>query len=160
MVFDSKLADRIKSRCNRMLDRALPDVPKLEKQENWGALGGVIKGACRDALQLAMIEMRVTGELDKALGYLKKVRGLFDSFDAVPNGKIEASILEIPIYCCLLLGDIDKAKRLSLLVLKADMVPGSYFDIHAQILSAFVLDDSQLAEKWEQEFDGLKKGYW
>ena len=162
MVFDSGMADRISSRCDRMLKRAEPDVPNLLKEGKWDALGGVIKGACRNALQLAMIEIRCHNDIDTALSYLSKARDLSIAFETIPAGIVAASSLDIPIFCCLLTGDVYNAKLLAELISSGKMkvISGSHFDVHTQILAAFVLNDIKSFDKRLNDFGDLEPNYW
>lgn len=162
MVIDFELALRIRSRCERMLKRAEPDIPELERQANWEALGGLLKGACRNALQLAMIELRCNHDVEAARRYFLKARDLSSFFEGVSEGVVAASDLDIPIYCCLLSGDFESAKRLAEIISsgKLKVIPGSHFDVHAQILSAFILGDLGCFERWLLDFERLEQSYW
>lgn len=162
VAIDLEMADRIKSRCERMLRRAEPDIPILEKQEKWEALGSVVKGACRNALQIAMIEMRCNNDIELSRKYFSKARTFSSSFKNIPEGVITASSFDIPIYCCLLSGDIDAAKQLADIIFsgKLKIVPGSHFDVHAQVLAAFILGDLDSFATGLSDFKKLEPNYW
>ncbi len=160
MAFDENLAERIKGSCERMLRRAEPDIPVLQSKENWKALSGVVKGACRDALQLGMLEIRCKGNIVLAKEYFSRARTSGIALTAIPEATVVASSYDIPIYCCLLVNDLSGAGKLAHSALKEKVTPGSHFDVHAKILSAFILDDMDLFERFLQEFNELEQLYW
>lgn len=160
MTFDKNLADRIKGSCERMLLRAEPDIPLLQSKGNWKALSGVSKGACRDALQMAMLEIRCNKDIDAAKSLFLRGRDAAIALASIPESEVPASSFDIPIFCSLLSGDIDSAKRLASVALSGKVIPGSHFDIHAKVLSGFVLDSLELVEKWLVEFRALESIYW
>jgi hypothetical protein len=160
MALDVNLAERIKGNCERMLRRAEPDIPALKSKENWKALSGVAKGACQDALQLAMLELRCNDDVVSAKSYFMRARTAGLALTTIPEGAVVASSFDIPIYCCLLAHDISGATNLAGVALLEKVTPGSHFDAHAKILSAFVLDDIELFEENMQVFHDLEKLYW
>src|SRR5690606_16115699 len=96
-----------------MLKRAESDIPALAEQEKWEALGGVLKGACRNALQIAMIELRCNNDVEISRRYFQKARDLSSAIKGIAADVVTASSLDIPIYCCLLYGDIESARQLA-----------------------------------------------
>ncbi len=160
MAFDVNLAERIKGSCGRMLRRAEPDIPTLKSKGNWKALSGVAKGACRDALQLAMLELRCNNDAASAKAYLMRASAAGMALADIPESTVVASSFDIPIYCCLLAHDLSGSEKLASVALVENLTPGSHFDAHAKILSAFVLDDIDLFEKHLQDFNSLEQLYW
>ncbi len=160
MAFDVNLAERIKGSCERMLRRAESDIPVLKSKENWKALSGVVKGACRDALQLAMLEIRCNDNVAFAKECFSRANTASMSLTAIPESAVVASSFDTPIYCCLLAHDISGAEKLAVVALNEKITPGSHFDVHAKMLAAFVLDKVKLFETYLQEFNKLEQLYW
>ena len=154
------MKDSIKSRCGDYLNRAEVEIPNMKERENWKALSRLAKGVARNALQYAMIELRCNKDFTSAKALFERARIASIALVDIPENVAPASSFDIPMFCSLLAHDVDNTKMLAEVALTEKVIPGSHFDVHAKILSAFVLDDFKLAEKWVQEFDGLKKLYW
>lgn len=160
MVFDVSLGVRIKSSCERMLSKAELDIPVFLSKENWRALSGVARGACQDALRLAMLEIRFNNDIASAKEKLSRAKSAGLVLAGIPEGAVSASRFDLPIYCCLLAHDVSGAERLANVALLGKVTSGNHFDVHAKILSAFVLDDIRLLEEQIRVFDGMAKLYW
>lgn len=160
MAFDVSVYERLRASCERMLLRAEPQIPVLSSEENWKALSGVADGACRDALQLGMLEIRCNDNVVLAKECFSRANTLSMALTAIPESAVVASSFNIPIYCCLLAHDLSGAERLATVALNEKVTPGSHFDLHAKMLSAFVLDKSEQFETHLQEFNKLGQLYW
>ena len=160
MIFNKELSERMFGNRSRMLARAEPDIPILVEEENWGGLAGVASGACNDALQLMMLEIRCHKNFSLAKEYILRARNAAKILKAIPDATVEASNFTIPIYCCLLAHDLVSAQQLANAAIRQNETPGSHFDIHAKILAACVSDDPELFQTYLHKFNQLSVLYW
>lgn len=160
---DDEMAARILRRCNALLSndpsKRLSDAVS---SGNWKAVGRIANGACRNALQLAMLELRTAGRTDIALENLQSVVSILDVHFSVPEGMTNSFHLVVPIHCCLLLHQFALARDLAGLIHEGQTFEesGGQHGAFSRAVAAALFDDSAQLDAVAGEFEAKKLEVW
>ena len=159
---NTEIAKRIEGRCNRLINRAIQDIPTLHKDKNYKALVGVIKGLCRDSLQLGMLTIRSEERSDSGIEIISKPIGSVELLLSIPENELHPSDFIIPIYLCLLCGEFELATALAKKAVSdgIKIIAGNHFDVHGKMLAYFILRDAEKIKENEEKLFKLSKNYW
>lgn len=157
----SIVASRTRMMCEALLERAPQKLLSLEARQDWSAYGAYIHSLCRSALRLAMLDIRECADIKSAKERFRGASEVALKLKCEKPEEIAPCFFDIPIFCCLIHGDFDNANALSRLCIKSlSYKQGSYFDAHAKVLSAFVLQDGDNFENAVKDFRKLPSNYW
>jgi len=155
------ISSRTRMLCEALLERAPQKLLSLEAKQDWSAYGAYIHSLCRSALRLAMLDIRERTDIKSAKKRLRVASEMALKMKCEKPEDIAPCFFDIPVSCCLIHGDLDNAKALARLCIRSlSARQGSYFDAHAKVLSAFVLQDSDLYDRMVEDFRKLPSNYW
>lgn len=155
------VASRARMMCEALLERSPKKLVSLEERQDWGAYGSYIHSLCRSALRLAMLDIRQCADVKAARERLRDASEMALKLRHGKPEEIAPCFFDIPIFCCLIHGDYDGANALARLCVQSSSGKcGSYFDVHAKVLSAFVLQDGDLYDRMVADFRELPSNYW
>lgn len=155
------ISSRTRMMCEALLERAPQKLLSLEAKQDWSAYGAYIHSLCRSALRLAMLDIRERADIKSARERLRGASEMALKLKCEKPEDIAPCFFDIPVSCCLIHGDLDNAKALARLCIRSlSSRQGSCFDAHAKVLSAFVLEDSDLYDRMVEDFRKLPSNYW
>ena len=171
--------EEVASRKRQRLPHSIEQTPKIleivRAKQDWRNIAFNVHIVSQSVLCLGMLQARVDKDIDAALRtfsagkvFAQELIQLVEDGDKFPqqtladiekNREVVANF-ELPIYCSLLLADIDLAIRLAQAqkTFKLTQEPG-WFELNARLLGAFVLDDKVLFDSLLQSYNRLKLLY-
>lgn len=170
-----EMLNRKRQRLLHHLGRAEETFQIVRASKDWKNIAFNVRMVYRSALCLGMMQARIDQDFTAALKtfslgkvYALELIQLVEDGDKYPQNTsldIEknsdvVSNCELPMYCSLLAGDIDLARKLAQAQKTFKLTQEPYwFELTARLLGAFVLDDKPLFDSLLQSYSKLKLLY-
>ena len=139
----AEVAGRKEAMYSRTIAKTPEIIQRLWARNDYRRIASNVKVLSQSAVCLAMLVSRIHGNNRKALQILREPLSAVDELAKVAGKeRVSAAPFELPIYWCLLAGNLDKARELSDAALGMSLRDsGNYFELSSRLLASFVVND-------------------
>jgi hypothetical protein len=133
----------------------------LREKQNWQRIMMNDTHYCQSALQLGMLLVRREDDLDGAMTtFARSLPQIDEMITLMEAGHVPKEVLdiEIPLYVCVLSGDMTRARKLSHLVLpKTEQIDSYILGTCTWLLGAVINNDKEMAGRLYSAYNKVEK---